>query len=310
MSAHRWGLLHDSAIPLLVWLHWVKHACFDWVLHECVPGLDTSAVADPVLCHAGIYDPGRNLVNSPTDFGVPCDRRRSFTLWRLANAAAAPEDCPSVEASPLELQSRALADRFRFASETMQHLFYQKNMAKASVYLVATPEEVHAFYARRAAQRKTCLPADSSCSAIVDDDVIPACARAHLQEYHLLHESIPMLGTEDGPDMVCLLQSPYHVLPKRGGIMPPLLRNSVIYSLGHRRLVLPDELMLCMGLPSPLGAKGLPELEPLLPWDAPLGDIVGEAEARSMLGNGMHVVQIAAACLLALAGALSDHPPP
>lgn len=322
MSSCRWGLLDNSAAVLLVWLHWVRHCKFDWVLHECVPGLDVAAIAKDILCDGedGAFAPGTSVVNAPVDFGVPAERRRRWTCWsqplRHRQAAAEPSDADAAEECPVVDTSHALRHLFDFNARNMQRLFYRKLVCDGSAFLIALPEEVQHFYEQRARMRKALLPqasaqADEGESAkqfanVEVEDLVCACARAHLQGYVDLADTSTSFG-EVSADFVCLMQSPYHMGVSSKATVPVLLRQSLIYSLRQRRLVLPDELMLAMGVPSPLAQLSSSEMAALCPWGPTqsLSGLVAEVEARKMIGNGMHRAPLAAAILLILARALA-----
>ena len=357
MSTTRWGLLDDSALPFLVWLYWARHCKFDIVLHECVPsvplaqadrimqlgeasllvGLDTLATEDQ------LYGPVRSVVNSPTDFGVPCARRRRFSMWVLKSwlnrlhALGPAQVSPCADNEPVKQQSSSssrphalsLAEaapcadnesgkqqnsssevgprqeptqqgHLEFSQDAMCLMFYRRLSVSKDTYLVATPEQVQQYYQRRATNRGNLQshgPFDLS-------TLISPCARVHLQAAQHILEQLNKVGSPTKPDIICLMQSPFQVTPDRSDAFPTLLTGALPYSLAAGRLVLPEELLLTMGVPAPLLMEVLPDSTLLHPYVQPLTEVLTEREFRRMVGNGMHVCQIGSCILLALCEAM------
>jgi len=377
MSSAPWGLLDDSALPLFVWMFWVRHCKFDYLLHECVTSVPIAMVDNVIgtgfadgAIGARLYDPVRTVVNSPTDFGVPCDRRRRYSSWKLScsefanvmaatvpqsRMVAAPQRCKAMVAVPhsdvvavpqisvgmvaapqtgmhmvaapqngvgivaapqsclpqsgasgsvradgslranRDLPARAVV----FGNTAMQTMFYRRLVASSKIYLAATPKQVHEYYCKRA-QSRSFLGSKNENGLCIDVlDLIPPCARAHLQSCREMRAAALANG-KPAPDIICLMQSPHHISPNTLSIVPALLTRALPFSLASSRLLLPDELMLAMGMPSPLLAELLPAEAARCAFQPPLTDILSEAEVRKLIGNGMHISQVGSAILLLL----------
>jgi len=138
-------------------------------------------------------------------------------------------------------------------------------------------------------------------------DLIPACARVHLQCCKDLRAPALGLGLP-AADIVCVMQSPHQIQPRASPslqtVVPALLTGALPYSLAADRLVLPDELLLAMGVHSLVLSSVRPSLAALHPFQPPLPDILQEVDLRRLVGNGMHVSQVGSALLLLLCEAM------
>ena len=112
------------------------------------------------------------------------------------------------------------------------------------------------------------------------------------------------------PDFVCLMQSPWHIKPCRQELLPPLLCNTLLFSLAADRLVLPAEIALMQGIHIPTSQGALQQLQACefaSPWGATdLLELVGDSGLRRLIGNGMDPSQIGVAMALLLLEALHD----
>ena len=315
MSTCQWGLLDDSAIPFLVWLYWVRHCQFDIVLHECVPSVPIdlatailqfgpeslmSSSISRALSSTKLYQDCQTVVNSPTDFGVPCNRKRRYSRWVLTdNTRASPSPSPSSSGSAI---GSAIASDHHdsghvvqaesklqlFSAETMQSFFYRQLVATSDVYMTATPEEVEDYYAKRfQANPHSVGSATEEAPDLLE--LLPPCARVHLEAARDIKNAAAMQGHR-GPSVVCLMQSPYQIRPNASQAFPTLLTGGLPFSLDHNRLILPQELLLAMGV-FPVDQQSLLQN-------------MHERHVRRLVGNGMHISQIGAALLLALADAM------
>ena len=128
-------------------------------------------------------------------------------------------------------------------------------------------------------------------------DIICQSAQVHLEACKMLHEQGKL-----GRQMVSLSQSPFHVQHnKLSACAPVLVRNSLLYSMAKKRLVLPGEALQMQGLPVPALLAGFPDLAAQWPFRCSLEDIMTESQLRGVTGNGMHICQVGSALLLALA---------
>lgn len=170
------------------------------------------------------------------------------------------------------------------------------------VFLVAGKGEISKFYADRAAKRKETATLDPS-SAINVRDIIPICARGHLNAAEELY-------TASGPsppiDMICLMQSPHYMAPSIRRV-PTLLKATLLYSLVAGRMVLPQEMLLMHGVPSTVATSRLSTLACLYPWTSPESELFDEASLRRLVGNGMHVAQVGSAVLLIIMASHQAH---
>ncbi len=302
MSTRQWGLLDDSAIPFLVWLYWVRHCRFDIVLHECVPSVPVELATailqfgpDSLMSSTGnhslsaqkLYQDGQTIVNSPTDFGVPCCRRRRYTQWVLADSEPSRAGC-AIGSAMAAIADDCCPKPKLFSAQTMQSFFYKKLVATSDVYMTATLEQVKEYYAKRFQAN----PHSIGSAAEEEPDLLellPPCARVHLQAARDMRSNATAQGNR-GPNVICLMQSPHQIRPNASQAFPTLLTGGLPFSLDHNRLILPDELLLVMGV---------------LPVDQrPLLQNLQDRQVRKLAGNGMHVSQIGAALLLALAEAM------
>jgi len=291
-----WGWLDKSALPCMVWMFWVLAVEPDIVLHECTPRFQHQQLAD-------ILD-GKfwceSVVMSPEDWGVPAKRPRRYTMllnrkWQLP--AATSSTAPPAQASsiPRALQPGPMtggAAAFQFTSGCFRDLFFKQRMADCDVYMVASPLQIQEYNEHRAARSSSSCPVDQ---LEFPGDVIPACARAHLRAYDELRS-----GSDEVCDLVCVLQSPYHIAPGTRQVAPSLLKGSLLFSLSRRRLMLPAETMLLQGFPVPSLLPSDGELASLYPFQTPLEDMLPDRTVRNLSGNGMHLCQVGCAFLIAV----------
>jgi hypothetical protein len=191
----------------------------------------------------------------------------------------------------------ASIDGMDFTLPVMRELFFAPLQLDSSVFLTASRAQVRKYYIKRLSEG---VHGDSFKSGgwkmVSAKHVICPSARVHLDECKKLHK----LGRL-GRDLVSLSQSPlHHVFIKPSGCAPTLTRNSLLYSMLGRRLLLPAETLQMQGLPVPamLPKSGLASR---WPFACDLPDIMSESWERSVAGNGMHMCQVGSAVLLALA---------
>ncbi|MCP4238966.1 MAG: hypothetical protein GY772_00195, partial [bacterium] len=287
----------------------------DIIIHENTPRFDLDrllALLGPEL-YAAV-----SQLTSPDDFGVPTRRQRRYTLffrrdgdemsggvapacWRRgpgrgaaagASVAARQGGPEADDPDPTYLDRHLRSSNFSFDRRGgLARLFFCRPLLDAShAYLIAPPEEICSHSAGRLRQRY--FGHDAGDSLLGGDDgvatelLIPPCARAHLLEYERLRTGAMAEG-RPAPDLVCLLQSP-HYSGSTNHLAPPLLRNTLLYSLQRRRLVLPAETCLIQGIPAP---SLISDLAHRSPFQVPLESLVTEGQLRSLLGNAMHLCQ-------------------
>ena len=265
----------------------------------------------------------RTLLNSPSDWGIPTDRIRRYTLLvsclRLAAAAASraahfemPEHQPqrllrSLDEEPLAADGSNWAlsrmqepeatsiDGMDFTLQVMSELFFAPLQLDSSVFLVASTEQVQNYYLKRLGRNR-----DGGAGGGLTElsEVIGASARAYLEAWHK-----KLITSGELPrDLVSLSQSPWHhVFIKPSPCAPTLTESSFLYSMLGRRLVLPAEIMQMQGLPVPSMLPNSPGLASRWPFACDLPDFMCESWERKVTGNGKHICQVGSAVLLALA---------
>ena len=154
--------------------------------------------------------------------------------------------------------------------------------------MTATVEQVKEYYVERfQANPRSVGSATEEAPDLLE--LLPPCARVHLQAARDIRNDAVTQGHR-GPSVVCLTQSPYQIRPSTSQAFPTLLTSGLPFSLDLNRLILPGELLLTMGV--------LPADQQSLLQNLP------DRQVRRLAGNGMHISQIGAALLLALAGAM------
>ncbi len=327
-----WGWLDPSAVPCLVWCFWMRARRPHLIIHENTPRFDVGKLLSVLGSEAYAAASG---VTSPADFGVPARRKRRYTvLCRVPEGAArwrgpgmaeerggvAPSypRCPCGSTSGggaaggLEVDGEAHAENWNWISEgdfqarvwdSLRCFFRQPILDCSAAFLVAAPGQVDSFLTARARRRNFGHDGDvrrddggvapgRDVLAPADDLLLPPCGRAHLRAYKEY-----AAGGAD-LDFVYLLQSPYQSKPSCSATAPPLLRHTLLYSVRKERLVLPAELCLIQGIPSPSLMES--EVSRRYPFEVALESCVTEGELRSLLGNGMHLCQSGGACLAAV----------
>ena len=330
MSSSAWGLLDDSALPFFAWMFWSRHCKFDCILHECVPSIPIE-LADNIICH-GTEDPLQgnrlyhnvsSIVNSPINFGIPCCRRRRYSRWTLVRDASAVVKVDASVAAPQIVDTSAAAPRIQshrcdrvleskfgsvkmtFNERNMRAMFYRKVAISSDVFLKATKQQIETYYRKRAHARNVPLCSEGEVDVL---DLISASSRVHLEAGQQLRREA-LAGARVAPDIVCLNQSPHQLKPRvcqasMVPLMPALLTNSLPFSLAASRLLLVEELMMVMGLPTPSMASNNPVLASLCPYKDDMTSFLSETDVRRLLGNGMHISQVGSALLLLLCEAI------
>jgi hypothetical protein len=314
MGSH-WGWLDDSSIPCLVWMHATSAAEPDLVLHECTTSFQ-AAQFRPTFS-SELYSL-QSLVTCPSDFGIPVERARRYTLMLLhTRRKDARQNLPASFALPDEWsrggkrrkvspglahampQPALTANSLDFVPDVMAAVFFAELRSQCGIFLRATRTQVKELYLKRirTSRSNSSSFAGGGWSEVGIMDVICPSARVHLEACNLLHEERQL-----GRDLVSLSQSPFHIQANRlSACAPVLVRNSLLYSMRKKRLVLPEEALQMQGLPVPELLTDHPHVAARWPFCCSLGEIMTEAQLRAVTGNGMHVCQVGSAVLLALA---------
>jgi hypothetical protein len=223
----------------------------------------------------------------------------------LKDASVAAPQFRKEVAAPQILKEKPPSSQISFSEHCMQAMFYRKIIISSDVFLKATKQQVQAYYRKRAYTRNTPLSNEGEVDVL---DLISASSRVHLEAGQQLRQEA-LAEERVAPDVVCLNQSPHQLKPRvcqesMVPLMPALLTHSLPFSLAADRLLLVEELMMAMGLPTPLVASSNPILANLCPYKDCMTSFLSETEARRLLGNGMHISHVGSALLLLLCEAM------
>jgi hypothetical protein len=130
--------------------------------------------------------------------------------------------------------------------------------------------------------------------AVELDSIMTPMQLQHLAAYDKFADSKAI------SDFADLSQSPFHQAPCRQGVAPALLRNSSLFSLSRRRLLLPCELMVIQGIPAGNAVCESPQLR--YPFDV-TKEVTWQSTAtvRKMAGNSMHICQVGSVITIIMA---------
>ncbi len=283
LGAHyQW--LDDSSLPCLVWCTWVKRVAPHIVVHECTRTFDHHTLQHLMGADYWVS----SCVTCPTDGGVPSRRPRKYTvaLHRRVWAAAAEPRCRDL--------SRGL---FHYTKANYLSLFGRRCEVDCSVYLSAIAKEIAEYQQARGAKR----------GPRPDKDFLSGGQRQHLLDY--------LAEKELHGDLVDANQSPYRGIGSRAAIerhshgggsgvrrictAPTLLRGSLVYSLSHRRLLVPSEYLAIHGI-----AVQRLKLEGILCSYEEAFEALPSRHLLTLVGNGMHVFSVGSVLLQAVAWTL------
>ena len=270
------GWLSRESLPCLIWAASLKHCPRgppDVIVNECVEEFPAEFFFHTVFPGSVVM----SCVYSPTDFGIPTNRPRRYSL---------------VFPKPTSLLLRHI----EFSGSALTAIAFRRLHLKASVYLQAPPEEVKVFCDELANLRG--LPARPEGFTYACKAVMPPGDRIRMESQR---ESLLQSGVADLDYVVDCSQTNNFAHPMQ--VMPTLLRNSSLFSLRGDRLFLVEELMAAQGLPRYLPDDMMERLWPYRGTHAFL-QWMKEKDIRTSLGNAMHVSQIgvALACVF-MAGA-------
>ena len=317
----RWGWLDDSCIPCLVWMFATAAARPDLVLHERTVHFQPARFR-PVF-QSELYSL-QTLKSRPSLWGIPVERPRRYTLLVLRSrrkeglheqlgknsptrsaitARSADHMSKRRKVGPGQGSQTSLpllaANSLDFTPEVMAAVCFAKLQTHCGIYLKASKDQVKDLYLKRvqASSSQSSSFAGGRWSELGIMDVICPSARVHLEACQELHADGKL-----GRDLVSLSQSPWFMRQnKLSAFVPVLVRNSQLYSMSRRRLVLPEEALQMQGLPVPALLSDLPDLATRWPFKCDFHDIMTETQMRTATGNGMHICQVGSAVLLAVA---------
>jgi hypothetical protein len=282
----------ESTLVTLSWAYCNRFHEPDRIIHECVAGFseyvfkdilgevrDTlkSVWAKPLHADAAVCYDMRSKVFSPSDLGIPTERRRRYATYELAGPSPLRSVCPSFE-----------------------DLFFRRLLLDASVYMVA-PLDMQLWDLRRRASEGRIATPDSPLVV----DVLRRGDCENLEGYQCLADKLE-LRTIDGlwkPSVaiVNLSQRPEFFKMISTKCVPALLRRSEVYDLVRDRLLTVAELWLVQGFPHPELAKQEDVGWGRFPFQSSLaqsahGDgqcgMVSLATQKSLIGNSMHIAQV------------------
>jgi hypothetical protein len=137
--------LHESTLPCLVWIYWLKHYAPDAFLHECTARFDHTQISMTLQDFFTVP-----LVFSPVDIGIPSHRLRKYTIGinvvkRCVGLLS--DDGERVTYTCIEVArlTASEADIREGWAACFQKMFFSTLAATASVFLQATDDQVDAF---------------------------------------------------------------------------------------------------------------------------------------------------------------------
>ncbi len=298
--------LHDSALPCLVWIHWIAFSLPHIFVHECTTHFDESVLRD-VLSAAYVVT---SFHTSPVDLGIPSRRSRKYTwavrrdLFDTARGVAGGGGAPQLWHAPRPRPTPP--SRAEYLA-----LFQRPLEVDASVYFVASETLLRSAAEKMASARF--LPTPDPELPVRWPSLLPAAQRVRLEGYRARLRGQHLLarvgergdrgegeGTATSSAIANLMQNP-GMFGTVLAVAPALLKASYLYSLHLERPLLATEHSLVQGIPL---AECLPPDSParaFAPWTAPVHTFLSETEMRHLTGNGMHLSQVGVALLHALA---------
>lgn len=260
--------LHESTLPCLVWLMWLKQSKVNFAVVECVRGFDYKTALKIVFPEFN----GFCIKFSPSHLGVPSTRWRSYTwLWR----------------------SDAFACSVERPLEEFTACFARKLVMTADSYLLATPSQIEADFIARMKKRSLVVQSPSELNGQL---VLPPACLQRLMEYsHLARDRVSGGTAVEG--VVNLAQTASYAGFSRvpNGCVGALLRKSVLYDLkADRPYVINPECLAVQGWP----LLGDQVTEKYAPWGVHYGNLfahLDEQQVQGLLGNGMHLAAVSAA---------------
>ena len=79
MSTASLGWLDDSSIPCLTWAYILRGIQPHTIAHECVAAFDYTELSKVL----GVAYHAQSVASSPTDLGLPVERKRRYTVCWL-----------------------------------------------------------------------------------------------------------------------------------------------------------------------------------------------------------------------------------
>lgn len=249
----RRGIVGEGVLPFMTLMHEVKQKKYDITIIECTPAFSQANVAQllgPQFCV-------QSATFSPTDLGHPASRSRKYTVALYRDRR--------IWAHGKTLTTRALLAEF---GRSMQ--------VTGSIYLSATPAaDIHGEIAKMAARRH--MPErDGQGRRWPMRLTLPLGAERRLRS-HELKISDP---SADWFCYVCQSEGYGRCSPH----VPALLRKSQVWSMKHKRLLLPMEHARVMNMRLTAGLKSLTD-----------------NQVRSVAGNAMHGTALGAVLLYVFA---------
>ena len=258
--------LHETSLPTLAWLRWLKWSRPDCVVIECVGRFDWQTAAH--WLGNGYHH--TSFTFSPAELGVPSTRKRSWTLLWRADRWMVREDLL------LDPKSSFMA------------CFGRCRIADCDIYLVASEAEIEERNVEAVKAKGLCAQAIGKGSR--SRMALSAADRQRLTDYEELSlQYCTELQLRQVPrgTVIDLKQNASWAGLKHSGCIGALLRKRVLWDLGSKRalLLFPEEFAIhAWPLQAPT-AWGVAY--------ARLFQACTSPEISEMLGNGMHLL----ACL-------------
>ncbi len=263
------GWLHESALPCLAWVYDQMRREPDVIIHECTRSFDEAGLMAVLETKYDVW----SQVITPTQFGVPSQRHRKYTLAVLRRRGG------------LSIPYASFAALFARTPTLVGDAYFQ------------APQRVRDSFARGLARQRQYSERAPGGSAWRVSEVLSPSLREMVRAYNTNKTAWPGRRCS----IVDLSQNVARLGP--GGpraMMPALCRNSLMFHLESQQLLMPCQRFAVMGFPV---VKLWPEgTRPTLPpaffcfrWDIPT--MLRRLERRpsqvmSLTGNGMHLSQI------------------
>ena len=264
-AGQRMSWLDPEAIPMLIWLFWVKAKGVHHLLNECSPGFD-DAVFDEVF--QGLYS-SNPVVFSPLDLGLPSSRRRKYTHCMKKSMG-----------EPSKVWSH----------KHLRRLAFRQLQAAGTMYFRAPEHKVQEMCAAMAKKRGLVRA-----KRIRYDAAMSVSSRLRRDGYITRAKERgvfrPMI--QRGDIIINLTQnSRHHRLLKP--YAPSLMRKSSLYSLKLKRGMHPLEHFCVQGFPLWVGDA---EVEILNSLPIEFLESLKDSQVRSLTGNAMHLAAVGTAIL-------------
>lgn len=268
----RRGVFGEYILPLVVWLHLAARMLPDVLIHECAPRFPVWILE--------LFLPQYKFLHKvwcPTDGGVPAARPRCYSI-AICTTTMIPSGVTDI-----------------FTAEKFEEIFFRQCTSTADVFLFLEPTEVETSLRRRACQRGLVL-ADHASESLSREAVMCPSHLARLDAYKRVCRS---RGCK-GPWIANLQQSPDSTMALTHGKLPVVTCSSQLYSIERDRYLEKREVMASFLLPVHTWSPAWFEGPRHVFQRAAILDELSFHAAKSLVGNGMSLIQVGAAIMFAL----------